>query len=532
MLAKRWLAPQSLRGRLSATALAGLTTTVVLTALLLLTALSAREVVTTAQRTHEQVRVYSQLHHAARTYRTSAYALVNEPAPAAERRMNQARAQFEEVLAEAARLPAFDQHARQTNARIARQGRVLLEHFRDPADLAARVNRVDEIYRTQGALPARDEVRRITQPINDLSQTLSDEIRRGHSAVAIATGNAQSLIETAVYAAIGGLILAVMFSLAIQYLLQARMRPALKRLEDGARAFGEGDLTHRVGLAGRDELSRLATAFDAMASTIAEKQQALGEIQLGLERAVAERTDDLRRANAKLAESDERRREFLANVSHELRTPLTIIRGEAQVALRTVDGKGFEPIEAFERILQQTQDLSRMVDDLLVIALAEAGHLPLERETLDLRELGARLAGDFDTLVSEMGGSISTAGGPAVFASGDEDRLRRAVAALIENSLRHSPRGVSIVIEARDEADGPSIAVRDNGPGLDFSRASTLFERFHRGETRGEGSGLGLSLVQALIQAHGGWAELAPNPGGGTVVTLHFPLTARGRLAA
>lgn len=532
MLAKRWLAPWSLRGRLSATALAGLTTTIVLTVLLLMTALSAREVVTTAQQIDQQVHIYTQLQQAARDYRDASYDSVNNPGPAARQKVVDARSRFQDLLDEAEHFPAGDERAGMVRGLIVSQGRDLVEHFRNPGDLVDRVRQVDHIYRTQGARPARLEVLRITRPFNALTQTLNDEIRRGHSAVAAATTNAQTLIQTAVYAAVGGLILALIFSLAVQYLLQARLRPALKRLEEGARAFGRGDLTHRVGLAGGDELSRLSAAFDAMASTIAEKQQALVEVQLGLERSVAERTEELERANEKLAASDERRREFLADVSHELRTPLTIIRGEAQVALRTVDRTGFEPIEAFERILKQTQDLSRMVDDLLVISLAEAGHLPLDREVLDLRELGARLAGDFETLVSEMGGSISSVPGPAAFASVDGDRVRRAVAALIENSLRHSQSAVTITLETHSTAEGVAISVSDNGPGLDFSQVNTLFERFHRGETRGEGSGLGLSLVQALVQAHGGRTELAPNPGGGTIATLYFPLIASGRLAA
>jgi signal transduction histidine kinase len=164
--------------------------------------------------------------------------------------------------------------------------------------------------------------------------------------------------------------------------------------------------------------------------------------------------------------------------------------------------------------------------------LAEAGRLPLEREMLDLRQLGARLAGDFETLVKQMGGSIRSVNGPGVFASVDCDRLRRALAALIENSLRHSQRGVAITIAARAGGDWATISVSDNGPGLDFARANFLFERFHRGETRGEGSGLGLSLVHALVQAHGGRTELSPNPGGGTVATLYFPQAIRERVAA
>ena len=532
MLANRWLPQWSLRGRLSATTLAGLTTTVVLTALLLLTAWSASDVVTTAQRTHERVSIFSQIQDATQQYRSNSYSATRNSGLEAQRGVVDARARLEALLAEAAQLPAMDERERNASRLIALQGQTVVEYFRDLDAVAERVARVDHIYITQGSELAIREAHRIGEPIRVLIETLNGEIRLGNSAVAAATKHAQSLIRTAVSAAVGGLALALIFSLAVQYLLQMRLRPALKQLEEGAHAFGRGDLAHRVGLSGSDELSRLSSAFDAMALTISEKQEALREIQNDLERAVAERTEELEHANAKLGAADERRRAFLADVSHELRTPLTIIRGEAQVALRTFDRAGFEPQEAFERILQQTRDLSRMVDDLLVIALAEVGRLPLECEELDLRELGARLAGDFEILVSEMGGSIRSAPGPAVLASVDSDRLRRALAALIENSLRHSPRGVAITIEAGVTGDCASISVSDTGPGLDFAQTDNLFERFHRGETRGEGSGLGLSLVHALVQAHEGRTELTPRPGGGTVATLRFPLTISQRAAA
>lgn len=532
MQATRLVPSWSLRGRLSATALAGLTTSVVLTVLLLLTAWSASDVVTTAQRTHERVRVYTQLQDATRSYQMSSYATVREPGRTVQRSVVEARNRLENLLLEASRLPVADERERIASELLVRQGREVVEHFRDPVALVARVDQVDVIYRTQGSKAAMREVDRITRPINTLRSTLNREIRRGNWAVAQATRHAQSLIRTAVYAAVGGLLLALVFLLAMQYLLHVRLRPALKRLEEGAHAFGRGDLEHRVGLDGADELSRLSAAFDAMAGTIAEKQEALRETQLGLERAVADRTEELEEANGKLAAADERRRAFLADVSHELRTPLTIIRGEAQVALRTLERKGTDQQEAFERILQQTHDLGRMVDDLLVIALAEAGRLPLDRDVLDLRELGARLAGDFETLVHEMGGTIHWVAGPAVFAAVDRDRLRRALAALIENALRHCPPGVAITIESAIDGGCASIAVSDNGPGLDFAQAERLFERFHRGEARGEGSGLGLSLVHALVQAHGGRTRLSPRPGGGTVATLEFPLTDAGRMAA
>src|SRR5690606_24939307 len=109
------------------------------------------------------------------------------------------------------------------------------------------------------------------------------------------------------------------------------------------------------------------------------------------------------------------------DVSHQLRTPLTVIRGETQVALRLADKPSFDPHETFDRILSQTQDLSRMVDDLFLIARAQAGGLPLELNEFDLQEVVGRMAGDFENLASEAGGSIRARSGGPVFALIDED---------------------------------------------------------------------------------------------------------------
>jgi len=518
----------SLRSRLSATAIAGLTTTVVLTGLLLLTAWSASEVVKSARLMHERVRVYTQVQNAARDYQSASYQSVHETGPQALQKAVEGRERLESLLTVAARLPAFNQRDREVRARIGEQGRAVVEHYRNPQRLVKIVNRV---WREQGGRAAMREVDRLTRPMYELKKTLNDEIDRGDGSLTSATDDAQSLIRFAVFASFAGLVLAIAISLFGQHLLRTRLRPGLARLEEGAEAFGSGRLDHRIGLGGHDELTRLSRAFDTMAATIQEKQQALRDIQHGLERAVAERTEELQQANAKLAAADEHRRAFLADVSHELRTPLTIIRGEAQVALRTAD-QSFDPQETFERILEQTEDLSRMVNDLLLIALAEAGHLALDRRVLDLREIGGRLAGDFETLAQEMGGTIQALPGPPAFASVDRCRLRRALAALVENALRHCPGGVNIVVDARATEEGVAIAVSDDGPGLDFAKAQQLFERFRRGESRGEGSGLGLSLVHALVQAHGGRTELSPREGGGTVATLHFPLHAEQQEAA
>src|SRR5690606_11728086 len=176
-----------------------------------------------------------------------------------------------------------------------------------------------------------------------LQDTLQGEIRRGDWTVAEATRSAQSLIRSAVVGALLGLAVALAFSFVVHLLLHLRLRPGLRRLEEGAQAFGAGQLAYRIRLAGEDELGRLAGAFDTMAETISNSQHELRAIQAGLEQAVAASTAELRQANAELSAADECRRAFLADVSHELRTPLTVIRGEAQVALRLVDNPSFDP---------------------------------------------------------------------------------------------------------------------------------------------------------------------------------------------
>jgi two-component system OmpR family sensor kinase len=127
---------------------------------------------------------------------------------------------------------------------------------------------------------------------------------------------------------------------------------------------------------------------------------------------------------------------------------------------------------------------------------------------------------------------LRAASGPPIFVAGDTDRLRRAIAALIENALKHCPLGVAITLQVDAGPASATIAVCDDGPGVDFSRAQELFERFRRGESRGEGSGLGLSLVAALAEAHGGRARLEPHGARGTRAVIELPLPAAQEVAA
>ncbi|MEJ0038025.1 MAG: HAMP domain-containing sensor histidine kinase [Gammaproteobacteria bacterium] len=260
-----------------------------------------------------------------------------------------------------------------------------------------------------------------------------------------------------------------------------------------------------------------------MAQEISEKQQALEESRAGLERAVAARTAQLERANSALSEEHERRRTFLADASHELRMPLTIIRGETQVALRAGLQGSPDLTEVFERILEQTRVLTRVFDDLFLIARAEAGGLRLNLCAVELGELVRRVAHDFSTIACESGATVHAEAGCGLAARVDPDRVRQALAALIDNALRHAGSGVCVRVEARATEDWITITVTDNGPGIESGMATELFGRFRRGHTRSDGSGLGLTVVRALAEAHGGSASLGNAEQGGAQATLRLP---------
>ena len=245
----------SLRGQLSIAALAGLLTTGTLTALLLLTAHSASQVIRTVRQSQDRVRVYGELQMAARVYQSSSFESVREPGPRTQRSFADARKRLESALAEARRLPAPDQHSLEVKQRISRQGRALLDRF---ADASALVQSVDQRWRIEGSQGALKEINRLSGPIFDLRDTLKQESERSNTEVATATARAESLIRLAVIGSLIGLLLALGFSLAVQALLRLRLRPSLARLEAGAKAFRAGELDHRIDLAGNDELTQLS----------------------------------------------------------------------------------------------------------------------------------------------------------------------------------------------------------------------------------------------------------------------------------
>jgi signal transduction histidine kinase len=230
-----------------------------------------------------------------------------------------------------------------------------------------------------------------------------------------------------------------------------------------------------------------------------------------------------------LERADQQRRNLTADVAHELRTPLHIIQGNLEGVLDGVYEPSAEHISA---TLEETQTLTRLVDDLRTLSLAEAGQLPLQREAVDVAELLADVSTSFSgpaeaagiTLRVELAYDPST---PMVI-DADAGRLDQVLSNLVANALRHTSRGGSITLLAEAIPAGVRISVRDSGEGIPAEDLPYVFDRFWRGDrsrarSEGSGSGLGLAIARQLVQAHGGWIGVESTPGAGTTFTLELP---------
>jgi two-component system sensor histidine kinase BaeS len=285
-----------------------------------------------------------------------------------------------------------------------------------------------------------------------------------------------------------GLLLGASAVLAAVTALRRLTAPA-ERLVEAARRVEAGDYSARVPVRGPGELRSLARAFNAMSSRL---------------------------------EADEvRRRSVLADVAHELRTPLTIIRGQAE---GVADGVYPAAPERMAPILAATQTLEVLVDDLRTLALAEAGSLRLEREPVDVAVLVNETLDAFRSAAAAAGVTLVAEVTPALPpADADPARLRGVLSNLLANALRYTPAGGSVhVAGAKGEAGMVRVVVRDDGEGIPAELLPRVFDRFVKGQSS-TGSGLGLSIVRDVVEAHGGTVSAESTAGGGTAIAVTLP---------
>jgi heavy metal sensor kinase len=320
-----------------------------------------------------------------------------------------------------------------------------------------------------------------TEPFeDDRARVMARNVTAGGTEYAIITGATMEDREDAVRALTSVLLialpLALLGSTLAGYLaITAALRP-VDRMRARAARISDRSLSERLPVSGRDdELDRLGQTLNAMLDR--------------LERAV------------------ETERAFAADASHELRTPLAILRGELELALRR-ERSPEELLATIEAALEEAIRLGVLADDLLVLARADEGQLPLEPRALDAAELLGTVRDRFAGRAAETGRTVAVDAPAALRLRGDPLRLEQALGNLADNALRHGTGTVTLA--ARPAPGGVELAVSDAGPGFEPAFARRAFERFSRADqARGRGgSGLGLAIVRAIAEAHGGSARI------------------------
>ena len=283
-------------------------------------------------------------------------------------------------------------------------------------------------------------------------------------------------------------------------------RLRLRSLEEAARALGDGRAGVRANEAGGDEVSTLAKTFNKMA-------------------------DDLNARAEALAESDRARRQLLADVSHELMTPLAGIRGYVETLAMPELTFDMDTRRRYLGIVdEETHKLEAIIGDLLDLARLEGGGDTLDREPVPVDDLFRRVADRHQPHLRERNVTLtadSEQGTPLVY--GDSERLEQALQNVAANAIRHTPSGGRVTLRAAPDGDRVRITIADTGPGIPPEHLSHVFDRFYKvdssrtGTRMPSGSGLGLSIVRAIVLRHGGEIAASNGPEGGAMFTFLLP---------
>jgi two-component system sensor histidine kinase BaeS len=283
-----------------------------------------------------------------------------------------------------------------------------------------------------------------------------------------------------------------LLTIIVTALAGGRLIRPLRALTGAAQRMGAGDVTARVKVKSKDEIGKLATAFNAMSES-------------------REKLEGTRKA-------------MVSDIAHELRTPLSNIRGWLEA---TQDGVSALDQTLVTSLLEEALQLQHIVDDLQDLAMADAGTLRLHAEPISAADILAQAGAAHGPRATEAGVELNVHAAGSLDLSADPVRLRQIVDNLVSNAIRHTPAGGTVTVDGRRDADDVVVAVTDTGVGIDAEDLPHVFDRFWRADKsrtrQSGGSGLGLAIVRKLAEGHGGTVTATSVPGQGSTFTLRLP---------
>lgn len=300
-----------------------------------------------------------------------------------------------------------------------------------------------------------------------------------------------------------GLVLLLIGAAGAALVIFGPVRWRLGQLQNAAVRIGAGDSSARAPEQGGDEVAALARSFNRMAADLQARAEAL-------------------------TASDRARRQLLADVSHELMTPLTAMRGYLETLAMSELGLDASTRERYLRIVdEETRRLERIIGDLLDLARLEGGGSALRREWVDVAALFERVAARHERELQDRHIRLGRHVDPdAARVAGDPDRLEQAIQNLAANASRHTPDGGEMTLRAWPVGSNVRIAVKDSGPGIAPQHLPLIFDRFYKvdaARTASGSSGLGLSIVKAIVERHGGTIRASNDPAGGALFEIDLP---------
>jgi two-component system OmpR family sensor kinase len=300
-----------------------------------------------------------------------------------------------------------------------------------------------------------------------------------------------------------GIVVLLLIAALSRRAIRISLRP-LAAVESTAEAIAEGDLSARLPIAKpHTEVGKLVGSLNRMLTRIEE-------------------------SFAVRIESEKKLRRFVADASHELRTPLTAIRGFSELYRQGAVTGEEKTKELVQRIEDESIRMGSLVEDLLLLARLdqspEVEMLPVNlNEVISDAVASAEVSGPDHIIETRLTEDDS-------YVLGDRNRIHQVIANLLENARSHTPQGTKIIVTIQESEDATEVSVTDNGPGLAPEDQERIFERFYRADSsrmrsvKTEGSGLGLSIVRAIMEAHGGSVRVESEPGEGAAFILIFPV--------